>query len=152
MRKVKSNWILTVVLFGCSDLENCNTDLSQDFMIVTFHEIATQNLREVGFTYSETSSGTQFQVVDDEGEPVSFNALTLELNAADTATEYTFTSDTSSFQLRVRHEISVEFFDEECEPSVFFTGLDTLSYTFDSVAVVGTVTNSLIPVNVEVYF
>ena len=63
-----------------------------------------------------------------------------------------FTSDSSQHIIELSYDPQVSILDSRCPPSLTFTDIDTLSQTFDSLAIVGRVTNRLLSANVEIYF
>lgn len=81
------------------------------------------------------------------------NAIALPLNAAaDTVTYFCLLPDgqyTDTFRLKYGREFSI--YDKDCDPSLTYINLDTVSQTFDSMVVSGNVTNIQISTNIEVY-
>ncbi|MEP5613142.1 MAG: hypothetical protein ABJP45_12885 [Cyclobacteriaceae bacterium] len=133
-------------LLGCSDIDNCTSDSNTSFMIVTFFDIETKESKKVGFRVSATGNASLFGLSTDS------LAIGLPLDPQDTAGLFLFDSDTNDYSLQVRYDANFSLFDPDCDPSLFFSGLDTLSTSFDSTAIIGTVTNRQLTTNIEVYF
>lgn len=142
--------LLIILLIGgmsaCSDIENCDTNDEQDFMILRFFDLETQTTKEVGFTITGSDTPFQFEPTTD------FSAIGLPLNPSASSTGFVFTSDTSNFELVISYDLELSIFDDACDPSFVFSNLDTVSYTFDSLSIPGTITNRQLETNVEVFF
>ena len=132
---------------SCNDIENCNADDNTSFLIVGYNNFKTKGGRsDVGFRVQEVNSPYTISAFVDS------TAIGLPLNPEDTVVTYTFTTDSSSFQLQVRYDREFSVFDAACEPSITFTGLDTLTQTFDSLVIESRIANREIDTNLEVYF
>ena len=134
------------ILAGCTDIDNCDSDSNQTFMIVRFFDFETKSAKKVGFRVSTNESSDLFGLSTDS------LAIGLPLDPLDTAIFFLFDSDTNDYSLQVRYDPRFSIFDPDCEPSLFFSGLDSLSSSFDSTSVIGSVTNRLLTTNFEVYF
>ncbi|MEM6737450.1 MAG: DUF6452 family protein [Bacteroidota bacterium] len=135
------------LFISCNDIENCDTNDEQDFMVLKFFDLESKTSKSVGFVISSEDiiySNSVYKSDSTEAE--------LPLNATTDQTSFLFTSDTSSFELIVSYEFQISIFDDDCDPSIFFGNLDTVRYTFDSLSIPGRVTNRQIGTNVEVYF
>ncbi|MEP1034012.1 hypothetical protein [Ekhidna sp.] len=143
---------LAIILFGlliisCEDIENCGTNDDLDFMAVRFYDLESAAEKKIGFTITAENSPYSFTPFTDS------TGVGLPLNPDDPTTTFFFDSDTSHFELEISYaEKQVTIFDQKCDPSYTFIGLDTVRQTFDSTVVVGTVTNRQISTNVEIYF
>lgn len=115
-------------------------------MVITFHDAETKTSKKSGFRIFEAGSTTQFGLSDDS------LAVGLPLDPMDTSLTFLFDTDTLDYTLKVRYDPEFSLFDPGCDPSLIFTGLDTLNSTFDSTAIIGRVTDRLLPKNIEVYF
>ncbi len=139
--------IFSLGLFlSCNDIENCDTNDEQDFMVLRFFDLATQSTKKVGFTITASDSPYQFVPFDDS------TGIGLPLNPNTDQTSFLFTSDTSIFELVISYDLQLSLFDDACDPSFVFSNLDTVSYTFDSLSIPGTITNRQLDTNVEVFF
>ena len=138
--------LLALVVLGCQDIENCDTDNNLDFMIVRFFDIETASSKKVGFIIgSGTTAYTDIYSADS-------TLAVLPLDPANPETSFFFVSDTSNHELVMSHEVSFSIFDPKCDPSITFFNLDTVRYTFDSLSIPGTITNRQLSTNVEIYF
>ncbi|MEM6812984.1 MAG: hypothetical protein AAF600_01165 [Bacteroidota bacterium] len=138
---------LICLFVSCNDIENCGTNDEQDFMVLKFFDLESKTSKSVGFVISSEDtiySNTVYKSDSTEAE--------LPLNPNTDQTLFLFTSDTSSFELIMSHEFQISIFDDDCDPSIFFSNLDTIRYTFDSLSIPGRITNRQIATNVEVYF
>lgn len=156
---------LAFILFGlmiisCQDIENCGTDDNRDFLIVRFFDIETKDPKTVGFIFTVEDSPYQFRfladtIISSSGDTTINSDSTfvlLPLNPSASSTRLLFDSDTSNHFIELGYNTEYSIFDEDCEPSLTFTNIDTLSYSFDSLSIPGTVTNRQLDTNVEVYF
>lgn len=140
--------ILSVCLIGaCNDIENCNANDDLSYMIVRFFDKETAANKKVGFLIGSGTFayGEGFWAEDS-------TAIALPLNPNTEQTTFFFISDTSNHELVMSYDVEASIFDPDCSPSFTFLNLDTLSQTFDSTVVVGTVTNRQLSTNVEIYF
>lgn len=115
-------------------------------MVVSFFDAQTMQTKKVGFRVTATNGMDMLPLSEDS------LFINLELNALDTTATFLFDSDTTDYLLRVRYDKEFSIFDPDCDPSLTFTNLDTLSSTFDSTSVVGVITNRQLTTNIEVYF
>lgn len=115
-------------------------------MILRFYDAETLAAKKVGFRVSANESATLFGLSSDS------LAIGLSLDPEDTTALFLFDTDTIDHAIRVRYRTEISIFDPDCDPSVLFIGLDTLSSTFDSTAIIGTVTDRELTTNIEVYF
>ena len=138
--------LLASIVFACQDIENCDTDNNLDFMIVRFFDIETENAKKVGFVITAENSPFNFALSSDS------TFVGLPLNPESPSTTFFFDTDTSHHELELGHDVSFSIFDPKCDPSITFTNLDTIRYTFDSLSIPGTVTNRQLSTNVEIYF
>lgn len=159
---------------ACRDIDNCEADDNRDFMIIRFYESDTTSLISKNVNFSFLAEGAQTLISMDSVDKVfdvdttiydifleagdtlripEGNAVGLPLNAAADAIIYYCVlpnlqiSDT--LQLSYFKEYSV--FDPECSPSLTYVNIDTISQTFDSLAIVGRVTNRQLTTNIEIY-
>jgi len=148
--RLMSNRLLIIMsictLLGCSDIDNCTSDSNTSFMVVRFFDFETKESKKVGFRVSSTASTDLFGLSTDS------LVIGLPLDPLDSTGLFLFDSDTNDYFLRVRYDASFSLFDSNCDPSLFFSGLDTLRSSFDSTAIIGTVTNRQLTANFEVYF
>lgn len=131
---------------ACNDIENCDANDELDFMVVRFFDKDTEQAKKMGFTITSSNSPYQFVPFEDS------TGVGLPLEPDAESTIFSFVSDTSSHQLVMSYDVQASIFDPKCDPSFTFLNLDTLSQTFDSTVVVGTVTNRQLSTNVEIYF
>ena len=136
---------LVIVLGGCQDIENCDTNDEQAFMVVEFLDKESATPKKVGFLIGTGSTAYSGIYSSDS------TLAGLPLNPNTSETSYFFLTDTSNFELTISYETQVSIFDEGCDPSVLFMNLDTISYSFDSLSIPGTFTNRLIGTNVQVF-
>ena len=115
-------------------------------MIIRFFDAESKSAKKVGFRVTETETNAAFGLSEDS------LAIGLSLNPQDTSLSFLFDSDTNDYVLNVRYDTEFTIFDPECDPSLTFLNLDTLSSSFDSTAIRGTVTNRQLTTNFEVYF
>ena len=144
----KSIYIIALMLLGaCQDIENCDTNDEQGFMVVAFLDKESGAPVKAGFTITAAGSPYSFTPFTDS------TAVGLPLNPDAESVTFFFDSLGASvrYQLEISYETQVSIFDEGCDPSIIFTNLDTLSYTFDSLSIPGTITNRLIDTNVQVF-
>ena len=148
--RLMSKRLLTIsvicTLLSCGDIDNCTSDSNTSFMIIRFFDFETKAAKKVGFRVSTDESPDLFGLSTDS------LAIGLPLDPLDTALVFLFDSDTNDYSLQIRYEPDVSIFDPDCDPSLFFSGLDTLSSSFDSTAIIGVVTNRQLTTNIEVYF
>jgi len=135
------------ILWGSNDIQNCDSNNDRDFMILRFFDLETQNAKKVGFVVT-----TRGFVLGEGFYSTDSTAIGLPLDPDTESSMFQFDSDTSSFNLTVSYEKEIRIFDPDCDPSFTFLKLDTVSQTFDSTVVRGTVTNRQLDTNVEVYF
>jgi len=148
------------IILSCQDIENCGTDDNLDFIILRFFDLETQNPKTVGFVFTADGSPYRFPFLADtsissSGDTTIVSDSTfvlLPLNPLSATTTLQFDSDTSSHLIELSYEPVYSIFDPDCEPSLTFKNIDTVRYTFDSLSIPGTVTNSQLSTNVEVYF
>lgn len=139
--------LLCVFAFlGCGDIDNCTSDSNSSFMIVRFFDFETKESKKVGFRVSTNESSDLFGLSSDS------LAIGLPLDPLDTTMIFLFDSDTNDYSIQVRYDAAFSIFDTDCDPSLFFSGLDTLSSSFDSTAITGVITNRQLTTNFEVYF
>ena len=134
------------VFIACNDINDCDSDSNEKFMIIRFFDAESKSAKKVGFRVTETETNTAFGLSEDS------LAIGLSLNPQDTSLSFLFDSDTNDYVLNVRYDTEFTIFDPECDPSLTFLNLDTLSSSFDSTAIQGTVTNRQLTTNFEVYF
>ncbi len=150
----------SVLWLGCSDINNCSSDLNRSFVVIRFFDFETKESKKVGFEFTVEDSPYQFVLaadttVDSDGDTTIVSDSTfiaLPLNPLDTAATFLFETDTNDYVLQLRYDKSYTIFDPDCDPSLLFSGLDTLQSTFDSTALQGTTTNIQMQATVEVYF
>ena len=142
--------ILTgLMVFSCQDIENCGTDDNRDFMILRFYDRETTASKKVAF---QVSSGN---IVYGEGfysDDSTAIGLPLNPNSLETTFRFDSVGTSVSYELTIGYVTSLEIFDPKCDPSFYYSNLDTLSHTFDSLSIPGTITNRQISTNVEIYF
>jgi len=148
---VKKPFIIlsAAIVFSCNDIENCDTNDQLDFFILRFYDLDTQDPKKVAFQTS--SSGFIY------GEGFYFSdstAIGLPLNPDEASITYQFDSVGTdvTHRLTLSYQTNVSIFDPDCPPSFYYSNLDTVNYTFDSLAIPGTITNNQLTTNVEVYF
>ena len=137
------------MLVACSDINNCDSDSNQTFMIVRFFDFESKSSQKISFQITDIETGTAFVPSTDS------LAVGLPLDPLDTAVLFQFDLDTTAgidYVLHVRYDPVFSIFDPNCDPSLFFAGLDTLTSSFDSTAIHGVVTNRQLTTNFEVYF
>ncbi|MEP1096176.1 MAG: hypothetical protein ABJG78_13765 [Cyclobacteriaceae bacterium] len=115
-------------------------------MVVRFFDFETKESKKVGFRVTASGAADLFGLSADS------LAIGLPLDPLDTTGMFLFDSDTNDYSIQVRYNASFSLFDPNCEPSLFFSGLDTLNSSFDSTAIIGIVTNRQLTTNIEVYF
>lgn len=135
-----------LLVFGCDDIESCTSDSNQSFMVVRFFDMESKTAKKVGFRVSTDESSTLYGLSTDS------LTIGLPLDPQDTSVMFLFDSDTNDYALHIRYDPIFTIFDPDCDPSLFFNQLDTLSSSFDSTAVIGTITNRQLTSNFEVYF
>lgn len=135
-----------VFFLACNDIENCDANNDLSFLTIAFYDAESIEAKKVGFSIG--SGDTEYTGIYFEDS----TAAILPLNPLESEISFFFISDTSEHELTLSYNLQVSIFDPDCDASVTFTGLDTLSYSFDSLAIPGTVTNRQIDTNVEVYF
>ena len=145
MRKVLF-LLFAVFTFACGDIDSCTSDSNQSFMILRFYDAETKAAKKVGFRVSANESLDLFGLSTDS------LAIGLSLDPEDTTVLFHFDTDTIDHSLELRYRTEISIFDTQCDPSVLFIGLDTLNSTFDSTAIIGTVTDRELTTNIEVYF
>lgn len=139
---------------SCSDIDSCDANDEQNFMVLDFHRLESRASLKVGFrvTSGDEVFGEGVYEDGDYAYSEDSTSINLPLDPNSETTSFQFESDTSSFEITLGYEINVSIFDPDCPPSFFYSGLDTLSHSFDSLSIPGTITNSQIETNVEVYF
>lgn len=140
--------LFTALLLSCGDIDSCTSDSNQEFMILRFYDAETLAAKKVGFRISANESTLLFGFGTDSDSL----AIGLPLDPEDTTVLFHFDTDTIDHTLHVKYKTEISIFDPNCDPSVLFIGLDTLSSTFDSTAIIGTVTDRELTTNIEVYF
>ena len=137
-----------IVLAACQDIENCDTNDEQRFMILAFLDKETNAAKTVNFAIT---SGSTVLLNDPEA---SYSSIGLPLDPNSESVTFLFDSvgTAVSYQLKIGYETQISIFDEDCDPSITFLNLDTIRYTFDSLSIPGTVTNRQIDTNVQVFF
>ncbi len=132
---------------ACQDIENCDTNDEWEFMIVRFLDKDTNTAKPVQFTVFANDL-TVF--VPD----TSYTSLGLALNPSTESVLFRFdsTGTAISFEMEIAYETQLSVFDEDCDPSLSFFNLDTVRYTFDSLAIPTQITNRLVDTNVQVFF
>ncbi len=142
--------IFTLLIIGmssCQDIENCDTNDSLDFMIVRFFDWETRSSKKVGFTITAENSPYNYVLSTDS------TFVNLPLDPLNTQTTFFFDTETSHFEVEMSYERKeITIFDPKCDPFYTYIGLDTIRNTFDSLAIIGTVTNRQLSTNVEIYF
>jgi len=143
-------FILSLCFFAsCNDIEDCGTNDELDFFVMRFYDLETKELKKVAFQV--TSSG----FIYGEGfYSEDSTAIGLPLNPEEEQITYQLDSIGTevSYMLTLSYETNVSIFDPDCPPSFYYSSLDTVNHTFDSLAIPGTITNSQLSTNVEVYF
>lgn len=147
MKKLIS--ILSVCLLtACSDIENCDTNDDLSFMTVRFFDKETKVSKQMGFTITADNSPYTFVPFEDS----TGISLALDPNSDQTTFHFDSLGTSVRYDLIMSYDLQVSIFDPKCDPSLTFINLDTVSQTFDSTVVVGTVTNRQLSTNVEIYF
>lgn len=146
MKKALLLLFSSIIIVQCNDIDSCESDTNRSAMIVRFFDFETKEAKKVGFEITGTGSIFLFGLSDDS------LAVGLPLDPATEDVAFTFESDTSDFMLHVSYDHEFSIFDPACEPSILFTGIDTLSSDFDSTAIIGRVTDVQLTTNIEVYF
>ena len=140
--------LATTIIFSCNDIESCDANDQLNFFILRFYDFETQASKKVAF---QVLSG---DLIYGEGFYFSDStAIGLPLNPVEDSITYQFDSvgtDVSYF-LTLSYQTNVSIFDPDCSPSFYYSNLDTVNYTFDSLAIPGTITNRQLRTNVEVY-
>jgi len=141
--------LIATIIFSCNDIENCDTNDQLDVFILRFYDLDTQGPKKTAFQVSSDSLvyGEGFYSNDSM-------AIRLPLDPNETSITYQFDSiDTDiRHRLTLSYQTNVSIFDPDCLPSFYYSSLDTVSHTFDSLAIPGTITNRQLATNVEVYF
>lgn len=142
------------ILFGCRDIDNCDSDSSQPFMIVQFFDILERTPKQIGFQVRSVTREQGTFLIDSTFYRNDSTVLLLLLNPEDTTLTVEFDSIDSpnDFELQIRYDREFSIFDPECPPAVSFVNIDTLRSTFDSTVVVGSITDRQLSNNIEVYF
>lgn len=148
------------LVFGCGDIDNCQTDPNVAAMIVRFYDLESKEAKKVGFEFTAQDSPYRFVFAADTtistaGDTTIVSDSTyivLPLNQEADFSTFFFNSDTSSHELMISYSKEFSIFDPDCEPSLTFVNLDTLSQTFDSTVVVNNFTNRQLDTNIEIYF
>jgi len=154
---------LLVAFSACNDIEDCDTDENLDFFILRFYDIESQSAQKVAFEVTSEVSNADETTIFLYGDCCYFSdstgiALPLNPDAGLATFQFDSVGADVSYSLTVSYETNVSIFDEDCPPSFFFTALDSVNYTFDSLAIpVDFTTRQLITTttvnpNVEVYF
>lgn len=155
--------LLLIFIAACNDIENCETDPNLDFFILRFYDLTSKEAQKVAFQV--TSNGFF------EGDPVTYiygegfyfsdsTGILLPLNPEEQTTSFQFDSigTNVSYSITLSYETNIFIFDPDCAPSFYYTALDSVNYTFDSLAIPvdfttrQLITSTTISPNVEVYF
>lgn len=133
---------------ACQDIENCDANDEQRFMVVRFLEKESGQPKEANFSITDSGSPIEFLILED------LTGVALPLNPnSETATFFFDSLETNvHFELEMGYKTQVSVFDEACDPSFTFINLDTVRYTFDSLSIPGRITNRQIETNVQVFF
>ena len=135
-----------MLLAMCNDIEQCTSDSSLSYMVVRFYDAETKATKKSGFRITRSGSS---ELIDLRNDSLG---VELALNPLDTVQTFVFDTDTIDYTMQVRYDAEFSIFDPDCDPSLVFTGLDTLSSSFDSTAIIGIITDRQLPSNFEVYF
>lgn len=137
-----------MIAASCQDIESCDANDEVSYMVVDFLDHETGSPKKQGFTITSASSPYEFVPFSDSLGV----ALPLDPNKNSLVFFFDSLGTTVHYELEVSYEVQVSIFDEKCDPSFVFSNLDTLRYSFDSVAIPGRITNRQIETNVQVYF
>ena len=135
-------------VLACNDIENCEADENLDVMIVRFYNKGTKAAKKVGFTITADNSPYSFPPFTDS----TGIALPLNPDAGQATFHFDSVGTDVSYDLVMSYDTELKIFDPKCNPSFYYSNLDTISYTFDSLSIPGTVTNIQISANVEIFF
>lgn len=150
-----------LLITACHTIDHCDSNPEQPFMMVKFYNIKDRSDKKVGFRFFSLKDGilrphlfsADTLIVDGDTTIISDSTfIVLPMDPLDTMATFLFDTDTMDHEIRVRYAKEFSIFDPACDPSLIFTGIDTLSSTFDSTVVVGRITNRLLSTNIEVYF
>lgn len=143
--------ILLFMVFGCNEIEQCQLDPSLDYMVVGFYHVSDSSERDTlifnGITAS-SATGNAYQIARD----TIFTFALFYLDESATSMNYQFVTDSQSYSMSFRYDVSAFLYGEKCDPTFRFNNLTLESTSFDSIAVIGTVLDRNIPQNVEIYF
>lgn len=150
--------LILISSVSCQDIENCLTNDEQRVIILRFFDSDDESPKNGNFRITADNSPYEFGFIADTvisaGDTTIVSDSTfiaLPLNPETPTTTFFFDADTS-FYLELSYETNLSIFDPGCPPSLYFTNIDTVSYSFNAVAIPGTITNRKLGTNVEVYY
>lgn len=157
---------------ACRDIESCNADPARQELIIQFLSDTSGAIQNVNYSFLPAGSdvlfvfdSTYFVAEEDtiiygtfvpEGDSILLpegNRAALDLDAnRDSITYYFILPDgTIPDTLNLRYNREFSIYDPECPPSLTYVNIDTVSQTFDSLKIVGTVTDVQITTHIEIY-
>lgn len=147
--------ILVWLGISCNEVKDCDLVNSRQYAVVAFYRADTtvQTSKEVAFEIIFESEG-KFYVTSmelDTLEDDTLIAVGLPVNPATNEVNYSFETDSMTFELYLHYRKHLRIYYEECDPVYNFI-LDSIRGTgFDSVAVIENLLDIQNQINVEIY-
>lgn len=142
--------ILFISIWGCNEIEQCQLDRNNDFFVGVFYDIKDSLARDTLIFNAVIPSNQPF-ILYDTLDTLLFGAGFF-LNPTDSIISYLMSTDSMDYELTLSYDVLYYLFSPDCDPSVRYFDLKVLETNFDSVAVIGDVLDTQIPINLEIYF
>lgn len=130
-------------LIGCTTIEDCQNDRNRPYLIIRF-------------SHSDVVSFDSIKVNDSyrlAGDTDTLLATGVFLDPELSTTMLSFFTDSIDYDLAVSYQSQVQIFEVDCPPSLYLSNLDTVSHSFDSLAIVQTtLTNTNLNGDITVFF
>ena len=149
---MKWKWFLltAVVMISCDDYSECGVSDYSEEVYIGLYNSSDSSSKKVTFDQIEViyADATTLQIID----LVESSSYKLPIDLSSNSTNFTFTLDATSYDLRIDYNAQARIENPDCGPIFRVTAIEAQSTAFDSVAVkVKELSKNLAP-HVEIYF
>ena len=86
-----------------------------------------------------------------DADTIISTTIYLPVNGESTTSTFNFYTDSMDFFVELSYESQWTIFGEDCDPSLFISGLYTVAYNFDSLALINDILDADISENLEIH-
>ncbi len=140
---------------SCQEIKDCALQSSTEFAIIRFYEADSSDQTEKTVAFSlidEPTSNLVISTMADTDEDDTITAVRLWLDAQASEVNYSFETDSITYELKILYEPHLRIYYDECDPVYSFKLDSVYSPNFDSVVISNRVLDRVVTTNVEVYF